>query len=359
MRLLRCALTTLTLVHASLALAGQDPLQVFPDQLHREGPLLILLTDEWPDGCGGRVDVVVSAAAIDLLATSTTAEVCIDSLASLYELIDPLAETPGLVLNDTVTLRYQMNGELRHSRELSFSDQSNHTIKLQTGSWASNLENHGLFLDRQGDVLTAALLDYDADGRAAWSYAVGRIDGNAYSADMVRYGEIECVTTPCSRAAPVLTGRINLVFTFENLLIASYDSVIESPLAQLYGTMQYRRLDFQRSANLPPLDPNRVSVPDLEGVWLAGVQGAGTMDDDFGIVTIRYAGSDSPPDVDGLHLFEAFAGQDLDGQTPPPEGLRFAILCGQSLVECRLLPLRIGRWQRVLRGLFPRGGRWR
>ena len=325
----------LLLSHAALA-QNPVPFQIFPDQVHRDGPLLILLADTWPSGCGGTVSVETTAEVIELIATSASSDFCPAAVTTLYELIDPLVSNEGVRLADTVTVNYRLDGEFRFSRQLSFAEQPNTTVKLQTGSWGSELANHGLFLDRQGDVLTAAMFDYDSEGQATWYYAVGRIDGTAYSADLIRYAEIQCVAAPCSRAAPQRMGRINLIFPYENLLVGSYLDALESPLAQLYGTMSYQRLQFDRSAGLPPGEFCCQTIPDLAGVWLGGIPGDGALADDLGILTIRYAGPDSLGGDNGRYLFEAFAGQFDAGQEPTVDDFRFALTCGAPDYLCRM-----------------------
>ncbi|MCB1606241.1 MAG: hypothetical protein KDI71_04605 [Xanthomonadales bacterium] len=158
--------------------------------------------------------------------------------------------------------------------------------RVQTGSWVTTLQNHGMFIDRQNDVMTMAIFDYDSEGRATWSYGVGTIDGNVVSAELYSYDEIVCISEPCDRTAATRRGSVTML-VFPNELLATYVDALPSPSVRA-DTFRYNRLDFQRPAELDV--PDHAPLPDFAGNWLGGFTGDATRPDDLRSVTITYEG---------------------------------------------------------------------
>lgn len=332
--LLLCLLLCLL---AGQARADQDSLRVYPEQPRKDGPLLLLVVDEWSNGCGGEIRATVSADQIEIAAQPSQAELCTQVITPFFDLIDPRERSDAEIdFADEVTVNYRFDGELRASQTIRFGTEITPAERFQTGSWTNGtLANHGLFIDQQGDVLTAALLDYDADGKATWYYAAGKVEGPVFSADMVRYGEIVCVTAPCPRAAPVRQGRVNLLWFDTDVLIADFSNVLESGLGQVYNQHVYQRLDLYRSPELPQPAPGELPLPDLVGNWLGGVQGDGARADDFRAFVIKYGGLDLSGAADA-HYFDVYPGQ---GDGADPGQVEFRIRCAGGIVgsaECSL-----------------------
>lgn len=317
--------------------AEQDALRVYPEQPRKDGALLLLIVDEWSNGCGGEIRTTVTADLIEIAALPSQAELCTQVVTPFFDLIDP-RERAGADADfaDEVTVNYLFDGELRASRTIRFGSESGPAERFQTGSWTNaTLANHGLFIDQQGDVLTAALLDYDADGKATWYYAAGKVEGQVFSADMVRYGEIVCVTAPCPRAAPVRQGRVNLLWFDSDVLIAGFSGVLESGLGQVFNQHVYQRLDLYRSPELPQPSPGELPLPDLIGNWLGGVQGDGARADDFRALVVKYGGLDLSGATDA-HYFDVYPGAGAGGD---PGQVEFRIRCAGGVsgtAECSL-----------------------
>ena len=329
----RCGLVTLLLLPA----LASAQLAVHPAQVRQNGPWLISVQGEWPNGCGGEIRTQVSASSIDITAVPATGvDICTQVVLPFFELVNPRASSAEVDFGDSVTVNYRYDGELRGSIEVPFSESAAPAERFRTGSWVTSIANHGLFIDQQNDVLTAALFDYDADGQAVWYYAAGKVEGDVYIADMVRYGEIVCVTAPCERVAPVRQGRIELLLTDTDEIHARLVDVLESPRVVGADHLVYRQLDLSRSADLPQPGPGEPALPDLVGEWLGGVQGDGAREDDFQTQVIKYSGLDLGGAVD-THVFSAFAAGE---GVPDPAPLLYRIRCdvGQpgAAARCQL-----------------------
>jgi hypothetical protein len=177
-----------TSISPSTALAQlilPDRMIIHPYYPSSNGPFLVEIRDEWPNACGGTVSVQVSAERVQILARETVGPVCAQVITPFRALINVREQAPeGTVFGSHVLVRYDYsNGQTQQSRQVrdvSFDEFTLDQIVLQSGSWVTpELESSGLFIDQQGDLLTAALFDYDENGRASWHYGVGRVDQNA------------------------------------------------------------------------------------------------------------------------------------------------------------------------------------
>lgn len=351
MNTLRIALSVglLCLTTSAAAQLQRDSLSVHPAAPQRDGPWLILLQDYWPTGCGGTVDTRVSADSIEIIARQSQADFCTAVVLPFQQLINP-QDLAGrdFRFDPSVTVNYRYDDgqgtQLRDSTQFSFGADDNRPVQVQTGSWvAAGLESSGLFIDQQGEVLTAALLDYDTDGRASWYYSAGKVDGSVYVADMQSYAEIVCVTEPCSRAAPNHGGRINMLLRDENEVLVSFDGVLQSTRVAHQAVYAYQRLDFQRSPELADICCG-TPPPDLVGIWVGGVEGNAQRPDDFRSLVIKYAGIDLSSGLE-RHHFDVYPA-DLSAGIDPSLAL-FGISCGDERpvdgpISCSLQDYRYG-----------------
>lgn len=350
---------------ASLAQAqlSFDPVTVHPPNVGLESPFLVLIEDAWADGCGGSVETRVDANTIEIvgtLASPILGRVCTSVITPFKQLVNPRSVAGERVdFADTITINYLVNNgngpQLRFTRQLSFDESNNQPMRVQTGSWTtSKLGSSGLFIDQQGGTLSAALLDYGVDNLASWYYSAGAVNGNVYIAEMASFGLINCVTTPCPRAAPVDQGSVNVLLRGANEMLVGFEG-IAFPSSFLEGNTEaivYARLDFARSPGLPADDGHGNLLPDLAGDWVGGVGGAGLSADDFRALTIVYAGADETPGLE-RHTFEAYLTAEASIGNVEPE---FLLVCEDlrpvdGAVGCRLEGYRYA--QQVCNSFFP------
>ncbi|MCB1607202.1 MAG: hypothetical protein KDI71_09535 [Xanthomonadales bacterium] len=308
---------------ANAQLAYQ-PISVYPANLNPDAPFLILVEDSWIDGCGGSVALRVSPGIIEVeatLASPILGRVCTAVLVPFKRLINP-RDLVGedFEFADSVSVNYLVNNgngpELRYTRQISFGAGTNPATRAQAGGWVTpELASSGLFIDQQGEILSAALFDYGDDNLGNWYYAAGPVNGNVFVGDMSAFGLIQCITQPCERAAPVSNGRINILLRGANEAIVEF-SQIEFPGSVLQSgedAVVYHRLDFTRSPGLPsdPLDGD-LALPDLVGSWVGGMASADLGVDDFRTLRVSYAGFDNSHGVAG-HRFDVFNGNATAG----------------------------------------------
>ncbi len=262
----------------------------FPTNISQQGPWFILVQDQWINGCQGSFEIEVTASTIDIHAVpfaGAPGDFCAAVIVPFQYWVNPRDSAGAdFQFDSSVTVNFHFDGELRSTEQVVFNELGNTPTRVQTGSWVTSLQNHGLFIDRQGDVMTMALFDYDGNGDATWSYGVGTIDGNVLSAELYSYGEIVCVTEPCDRTAPIRRGQVTML-VFENQLLATYVDALPSP-SVVFTTMVYDRLDFQRPPELNI--PNRQPLPDLVGDWIGGMTGDAVRPDDLRAVSISFGG---------------------------------------------------------------------
>lgn len=252
-----------------------DRLSLHPQHIAADAAFLIKIEDYWPNGCGGELSVEVQADSILILGRSaqfSEPRACTEALLPFTRLINPRDYAPqGLRWANLVKVEYRLDTgtgpELRESESFVVSDEPNAPAAAEIGTWSTPLlANAAMFIDQQDSLLTAALFDYDSDGRASWHYAGGMLNGNVYIAPMQRYGLVECVTTPCPRAAPVQTGSVRMLIDARSRMWVEFDNVLAN--APIAGAIEYTRLDFQRS---PELAAAELPAPDLVGRWVGGV----------------------------------------------------------------------------------------
>lgn len=286
-------------VSAQIVSVTAAPLTVHPASPRHDGPLLIQIQDQWPNACGGRIDVQASASRIELVARQQQpqGQACAQVLTPFRRLIDAAALLPpGTAFAPQVTIQYSHDDgqirQLRLEREivLSSAARAPAQARAQAGGWTTPaLENSGLFVDQQGDVLTLALFDYDQDGKASWHYGVGQLDGDVLKTPMHSYAESFCVTLPCPRATPVHSGEILAVVSHNELLV-NFHGVLRSNRTSEDQSYPYQRLDFERSAVLLQ-HPHAAQAPDLIGRWVVGVGWSEDLAHSFREVDIRHLDS--------------------------------------------------------------------
>ncbi|MCB1641171.1 MAG: hypothetical protein KDI37_05515 [Xanthomonadales bacterium] len=318
-----------------------------PAQPQFDRPWRVLLEDQWPTGCGGQLFFQATAERFDLIAVATTdTDICPAVVSPFRVLVDPRELAPEVDFADQIELRYLYDAgdgaELRQSRSVSFSDVAPPAARLQTGSWVTpDLASSGLFIDQQGDEVSMALLDYDADGGPVWLYGAGQLHGDVLVADLLRLHTVECVTEPCPRALPDAAGRIELLVGDRNALLASLDAEDLFPAAD-GRLLAYQRLDFRRTPELQADDDFAGSalplVPDFVGRWVAGV--SGLSDGRFAPVRIRYVGLTVLPPVTWRFAAER------DGSDPATPAEFFIDCNDQRLLDgdvgCELIDYRQG-----------------
>jgi hypothetical protein len=274
---------------ATQALAGVrfDPVSVHPQTPQRGKAVLIKVESFWPNGCAGTLRVTADAGRVDVIADSSASadRICSALAVPILELINPADFLPADVrFSDAVEVRY-LTRESQSAAPLvldtdtiAFSDQKPAATALPSGSFSSpQLEFSGLSIDQQEGTLSTLLSDYDLAGDGGWRFGAGQLHGDVYVGELARYQKITCIRAPCPRAAIAETGSMNLLVLNPNALLVSYRDVLETGLP---STVQYERMVFNRPANLPRPGDEDSWVPDLSGLWLAGVLGnAGTPPD--------------------------------------------------------------------------------
>jgi hypothetical protein len=325
-----------------------DRISLHPEHIAADAPFLILVEDYWPNGCGGELQVEVRADSIEILARTarfSEPRACTEALQPFTRLINPRDFAPqGFRFAAAVKVNYRFDAgsgtELRESEDLVFSELGNAPAAAEIGTWTTPLlENSGLFIDQQGDLLTAALFDYDAQGRASWHYTGAFVNGNVLIGPMQRYGQAVCVTTPCPRALPVGTGQVRMLIDGRSRIWVEYDNVLAAGLPS--GAIEYRRLDFVRN---PELEGVGLDAPDLVGRWIGGVSAASNARGEpvpaaLGQWELLYGGYDNQSGLPQLY-FHAYAApfQVVDGR-PPAAPLAYRVECSDKRpvdgpVEC-------------------------
>lgn len=324
---------------AALPAAAQmlpDRLSLHPEHVAADADFLIKVEDAWPNGCGGELSVEVMADTIRILARAAQLPqpvACTEALQPFTRLINPRDHAPqGLRWADRVKVEYRMDvgsgPELRESESLVPSDQPNPPAAVEIGTWTTSLlDNSAMLIDQQEGLLTAALFDYDSQGRASWHYTGGMLNGNTYIAPMQRYGLVECVTTPCPRAAPVQSGGVRMLVDGRSRMWVEFDDVLaSSPSA---SAIEYTRLDFRRS---PELENVRLPAPDLIGHWLGGVAASvgprgESLPAALGQWNVVYGGYDNTGGLARV-VYNAYAAplQPIDGR-PPSTPLAWRVEC--------------------------------
>lgn len=291
-----CVLLFLLLSTATLGARAQlasEPLKIFPAAPVADRPFLLLVEDAWLDGCGGAVSMTVSTERIQVVSKLASPDLdvaCTAVLLAFKQVLNPRAAAPEVDFGEQVTIEYFYDAgtgpELRASRTIAFGEGSLPPTTVQTGGWVTpELESSGLFIDQQGETLTALLAEYDANGQATWYYGAGRVNGSAFSARLESFGEIVCVTEPCDRAAPADGGRVDIILRDRDELVVAYDGVLTSGRVNEDQAFVYSRLRFERAEALSEL---AVPIPDLTGRWVAGVGGVNGRPDDYRSVEIAF-----------------------------------------------------------------------
>ena len=279
-----CSLFLLSLLLPTAATAQllAEFVSAHPERITPDGAFLLLIKDRWTDGCRGTVEVDVTEQRVEvtgILASPSLQTACTQAVVPFEEIVNVRSIAPDVRFADPVTVSYRFDAgsgaEERMTINVSVDDAPLPGTTVQNGSWVTeSLESSGLFIDQQGEILTAFLAEYTTDGLPVWHYASGRVEGSAFSAPMQRFSEIECVTSPCSRVALDREGRIDMVLLGRDALTVDYEGVLEGRGAAIEDALAYERLRFTRSEELEDLP---LRVPDLVGEWVAGVhRGAGT-----------------------------------------------------------------------------------
>lgn len=274
-----------------------DPVSVHPAKPQSGQPILLLLRSYWNNGCGGTLDIRVSAERIDIfqIPKNSPGVFCSDALVPFAELINPQENlTANTQFAGRVEVRlFSRNSsvidQLLDSDIVEFTPSAPASSNVVSGSFASEtLDISGLFLDQQEGVLSTLLSDYDEQGRSSWRFGAARMHGDVYVGDLSRYQQIRCITAPCPRAVAESVGKINLIALNANELFVSYRNAL-SPDASS-ATHRYQRLIFNRAATLPSVQSADAWIPDLVGEWLVGVTGNRLENADFKRFHIRYIG---------------------------------------------------------------------
>lgn len=278
----------------ALMLPGLSPAQLLfePVTIHPEAPapgetFLIKLEDSWLNGCQGGIEVEASSDVIEIVAESASDSGvgCTQALVPFLDLFasdDLLAEAFASEVLITYTFVSPDGSQtVRAQTTLNFSSEESSPVIVETGSWVSDgLENSGLFVDQQGSIFSANLADY-ANGTGSWFFGAGIVRGDSVVLELSNYAEIRCVTAPCSRSAPLTTGRMLAVLEDRSSLVVKYDGLLEVPdLAR--QAFRYRRLDLASPAA-------NTGAPDLVGRWVLGASAGKDMFSEFGeyVITLR------------------------------------------------------------------------
>ncbi|MEM9300526.1 MAG: hypothetical protein AAGE01_00360 [Pseudomonadota bacterium] len=238
---------------------------------------LILIQDEWLDGCLGTVEMSITAEKIAIFARAANPPPgvgCTDAPVPFRRIFNPRAAAPGFDFGEALFVEYFFDAgdgpELRSGYAGNFRTDSAGTFPVQTGSWVTpGIASSGLFIDQQRDIMTALLADYDEDGKAVWFYGAGRVTGSAFSAPLQRFDEVDCVTEPCERVAAGETGRIDIVMRGFDEIVVAVDGLPLSARIDQTEARVYQRLPFSRDAALAATPPE---LPDLTGRWLVGIR---------------------------------------------------------------------------------------
>ncbi|WP_395792535.1 hypothetical protein [Aquimonas sp.] len=339
--IVRILLASLLLAFQAQAQMLSQRMSVHPENIAPEADFLVLVEDNWPDGCGGEVRVTAQASVIDIVAEAARPPLgtaCTQALAPFQRLIEPRAELArGSQFAASVKINYWYDigsgPTLVESVVVVFNDKGNSPKQVDTGTWSTpSLGNSGLFIDQQSGLLTAALFDYGRDGNATWHYTGGWVNGNTFVGPISRYSTVVCVTAPCPRALPMAVGRVRMLLDARSRMLVEFVDVL--PPAAAGGGLEYRRLDFERSDSLANAS---LDIPDLTGHWMGGVASAAAADSSPipGEVKewwIAYGGRD---DEGGItrEFFHAYAEPlgPADGR-PPATPLVFRIECADLRV---------------------------
>ncbi|MEM9301010.1 MAG: hypothetical protein AAGE01_02810 [Pseudomonadota bacterium] len=265
---------------AAVKASDDHGLRILPASPTVELPFLVVVEDAWPTNCAGAVSLTVEADTIELVATpaeESPGETCAPTPLPFARVVNPGADAPDVAFAEAVQVRYlfatDAGLELRAEQEFRFTHEAPEQFPpIATGSRVSNqLESSGLFLEQQGQTLTALLADYAEDGSAVWYYAAGPLVGLAFTAPLQRLAAADCPAPPCARAMPVDVGRVDLAFVDVGSLdggrvLASFADVALAGQAETGDAFDYRRFRFHRDPSLSGLDP---ALPDLNGRWIA------------------------------------------------------------------------------------------
>jgi hypothetical protein len=272
-------------------------LKIFPAQVQRGTPFVLVVDDSWPT-CIGTVRTTVTSTRIDVVADGTTQPGvgCTAEIKPFKQVINPRLLLPTTIdFANSVEVRYTKrddNGSRTEIDTVSFAASSSATVELESGSFTSaNLPVAGLFLDQQDKVLTVTLNDYDDQGRGSWFYGAGSMNGNVFTGQLSSFVVTGvCVRTPCPRAVAARTTDVSLVIVDQQTALVSLGGNLSPTLAN--KTFEYERFEFVAST-LPPASRVGFELPELLGNWIGGTVASGSRRAALAEVSIRYRGADA------------------------------------------------------------------
>lgn len=260
----------LVLSLAANAQLAFQPLSLHPANIGADSEFLVAIEDRWNNGCGGDISLEVTASRIEVVATSVSDQagvVCTAEVLPFSDLLRPRASFAG-DFADTVMVEYFFEHpdgvrEIRSSIALTFNEEGNAPMNVETGAWISpGLESSGLFVDQQGPLFSANLADY-FQGTGTWFFGAATVSGDTVIAELSRFGTIVCVTAPCPRAASLSTGTLLAVLKARNRMLVKYEGVLDSDVSS-QGAYDYQRIALSSASRLS-------GVPDLAGQWIIGL----------------------------------------------------------------------------------------